>query len=134
MALVSLVSLSLLQVAWTAAITRPEIRQTADTVLCSAPSVQVATNATQSTVWPWQTFRSSDAVPPMLSIDATGEPLFDGLLIFDTAAGGATPGTKAQAPLIMTDTGELVWFGPLESISNLRVQTFNGAEVLTYVS
>ncbi len=130
----ALLSTSLFQLAWTAATIRPQVRQTADAVLCSASYVEVATNTTQSTVWPWQTFKSSNATPPILSIDATGEPLFDGLLVFDTAAGGATPGTKSEGPLIMTDTGDLVWFGPEGATSNVRVQTLNGAQVLTYVS
>lgn len=34
----------------------------------------------------------------------------------------------------MTDTGDLVWSGPVEMTANLRVHTLNGSPVLTYWS
>ncbi|KAK5312876.1 hypothetical protein LTR93_011147 [Exophiala xenobiotica] len=54
--------------------------------------------------------------------------------LFRHSYGTSIPATKEQAPLIMTDTGDLVWSGPVEMTANLRVQTVNGSPVLTYWS
>ncbi|KIV81672.1 hypothetical protein PV11_03841 [Exophiala sideris] len=134
MRFLNIASLSLLPLTWAA--TLPAIRQVSEPVLCSASSSQITTNGINSTLWPWQTYKSFDALPPVLAINNTGEPLFDGLVFFDSAYGTSVPAAKEQAPLIMTDTGDLVWNGPVATsqAANLRVQTFNGSQVLTYWS
>lgn len=129
MALLSLVSLCLLQVGSAASI--PAVPKT---ILCAGDSRQVADNASDGNVWPWQTYQSSSARPPVLQTERTGDALFDGLLIFGVSPGGATPAAKQISPLIMTDTGDLVWSGPAGPSDNVRVQEYNGAPVLTYFS
>ncbi len=105
-----------------------------DKVLCSANSRQIANNGNGSTVWPWQTYMSSNATPPALRINRTKESLFDGLLFLTPSYGSSIPGTKEQAPIIMRDDGDLVWNGPVHDSSNLLVQTLGGRQVLTYWS
>lgn len=107
---------------------------TASTTICAADSRQIVSNGSDSDLWPWQEYVSSDSVPPFLLTTSTDEPLLDGLLVFNTAYGTAIPATKEQAPLIMTDTGDLVWSGPREASANVRVQSYNGSPVLTYIS
>lgn len=102
--------------------------------LCSANSFQIANNGTDSTIWPWQTYRSSNATPPMLQINTTGKNLSPGLLFFTPFDGSSTPGAKEQVLIVMTDKGDLVWNGPEQHNADLRVQTFNDEPVLVYWS
>ncbi|KAJ9632968.1 hypothetical protein H2204_007536 [Knufia peltigerae] len=102
--------------------------------LCSANSFQIANNGTDSTIWPWQTYRSSNATPPMLQINTTGKNLSPGLLFFAPFDGSSTPGAKEQVLIVMTDKGDLVWNGPEQHNADLRVQTFNDEPVLVYWS
>ncbi|KAJ9502842.1 hypothetical protein H2202_001964 [Exophiala xenobiotica] len=105
-----------------------------DHILCSANSRQIVNNGNGSTIWPWQTYKSSNATPPALQINRTNESLSDGLLFLAPSDGSSIPGTKEQAPIIMRDDGELVWNGPVHDSSNLLVQTLDGKQVLTYWS
>ncbi|KAJ5469223.1 hypothetical protein N7539_008841 [Penicillium diatomitis] len=100
--------------------------------LCSRNSVTVAQNS--SSVWPWQEYTSSSAKPPYLEINATGEQLAPGLIFFDPQT-GINPRSYIpdQAPFIMTDTGDLIWSGPVTpDASNFRVQELYGEPVITY--
>lgn len=124
-----LISLYLLRQGWAA--TLPAL---ADRIICAADSRIIETNATASYVWPWQTYRSSDANPPVLLTNFGNESLFDGLIFFDTAYGTSLAAAKDQAPMIMTDNGDLVWEGPKEQVTNFRVQEYYGEPVLTYFS
>jgi hypothetical protein len=107
--------------------------QSASKALCSANSREI--NSTSS-LWPWQTYKSSSATPPSLAINRTGDgELADGLLFFDPVSIAAQPGGKFYGPLIMDDTGELVWQGPpLTAVANLHVQALHGKPVLSYWS
>ncbi|OQU96530.1 hypothetical protein CLAIMM_02601 [Cladophialophora immunda] len=129
----SFVVQGLLQLGWAATVSNAQQASSADLTVCSAPFSQVATNASDSNIWPWQTYKSSSAKPPALLINSTGEPLYEGLLVFATED-GPVPAARQQSPLIMTDGGELVWSGPDEITYNFRVQTLFGAPVLTYWS
>jgi hypothetical protein len=117
---------------WTS--TAHVLRQNADNILCSANSREVMVST--SAVWPWQMYRTSSATPPNLAINWTsGRDLFDGLLFFDPVPIAPVSGGAMYGPLIMDDTGELVWNGDfLPAVSNMRVQTLNGKPVLSYWS
>ncbi|KIW44417.1 uncharacterized protein PV06_02888 [Exophiala oligosperma] len=132
MGLTQLIILSLIQVSWATAL--PTGQQTSSTpLLCSTDSRQIAVNASNNATWPWQTYRSSTAQPPALLINKTGDPLYDGLIIFATENGG-TPAAEQESPYIFNDEGELVWSGPVDITYNVRIQTLNSAPVLTYWS
>lgn len=131
MAFLSVLVLSLLQFHGTLSHPASPMPMPSAPALCAADSFQVVDNGSQ--VWPWQTYKSSPILPPHLLITSTNEALFDGLLFLDTAQGNpSTPGSREQAPIIATDKGDLIWSGPDESVLNFRVQTYNGAAVLTY--
>ena len=100
--------------------------------LCSQNSVIVSQNS--SSTWPWQEYTTSNAQPPYLDINATGEQLAPGLIFFDPQTGLNTESfIPDKAPFIMTDAGDLVWSGPVTSdASNFRVQTLYGEQVITY--
>lgn len=100
--------------------------------ICASDSRQIVSNSSDPNLWPWQEYQSSDAQPPQLLTNSTGEPLFEGLLVMATISGTRPPATRQQSPLLMTDTGELVWSGPIVITSDFRVQTFDGSPVLTY--
>lgn len=85
-------------------------------------------------IWPYQAYKSSPHNPPELEIATTGEPLAPGLLFITPSDGTTIEATKDTAPLIMTDTGQLVWNGPSTSANNLRVATYEGNSILTYWS
>lgn len=130
MKLLVLASSAFVQIASTLSI--PEVRNAPTQDICSADSREVIHNST--IMWPYFTYKSSDATPPELQINKTGQELADGLLFFDLADGFATEATKFLGPLIMTDTGDLVWSGPTGNVADVRTQTFNGEPVLTYWS
>ena len=82
-------------------------------------------------LWPYQIYKSSPFNPPELQITANGSPLAPGYVLF-------TPSTTTDlAPLMMTDTGELVWNGPNVApveATNFRVASYKGKPILTYWS
>ncbi|KEF59332.1 uncharacterized protein A1O9_04176 [Exophiala aquamarina CBS 119918] len=100
--------------------------------LCAANSRKIMSNSSDPNLWPWQEYQSSDAQPPQLLTNSTGEPLFDGFLVMATMSSTRPPAVRQQSPLIMSDTGELVWSGPIQLTSDFRVQSFDGSPVLTY--
>ena len=114
--------------------TASAIPQTTEQVICSANSREITSNGTS--IWPWQTYKSSDVAPPNLAVNRTSsKPLFDGLLFLDPVPISNVSGASVYAPLIMDDAGELVWQGPNDrTAANLRVQTLDSASVLTYWS
>jgi hypothetical protein len=75
----------------------------------------------------FQVFHSSNFTPPELQVNKSGAALADGYLFITP-----TLFTLDQAPLIMSDSGELIWNGPLESSTNFLVQTLKGQSVLTW--
>ena len=85
-------------------------------------------------IWPYQVFKSSPFNPPELEITTNGQPLAPGLLFITPSDGSAVEATKDTAPLIMTDTGQLVWNGPMISANNFRVASYEGNSILTYWS
>jgi hypothetical protein len=81
-------------------------------------------SAQQSSQTASQTFVSApDFHPPVLSVNKSGAALADGVLLITTQNDG---------PVIMTDSGDLVWNGPNGHTTNLFVQTLDGMPVLTY--
>ena len=82
-----------------------------------------------SEMWLHQAYKSSPYNPPELVITGNGQPRAPGLLFISP-----NRATKDTAPLIMTDTGQLVWNGPSVNASNLRVASFEGQSILTYWS
>lgn len=97
-----------------------------DDIICSANSVRVVDDHPK--IWPWQEYATLNSTPPHLQINTTGEPLAPGLILL-TPIG---PSVKEDAPIIMTDSGDLVWGGPPCKSSNLRVQTLFDQPVITY--
>ncbi len=99
---------------------------TGEGIICSANSVSVIDDRPK--IWPWQEYTTLNTTPPHLQINATGQPLSSGLILF--TPGG--PSVKEAAPFIMTDTSDLVWGGPPSNATNLRMQTLFDKPVLTY--
>jgi len=92
-----------------------------------------------SAYWPFQSYQTATFNPPVLDITTSGAPLAPGYLFFGQGTSNGTAldhgGVRETAPLIMTDTGELVWSGPRGSFANnFKVNTLNGESVLTYWS
>ncbi|KAF2149730.1 hypothetical protein K461DRAFT_314839 [Myriangium duriaei CBS 260.36] len=100
--------------------------------LWSRNSVSLTTNA--STVWPWQTYITSDVKPPYLEVNATGEDLVPGLVFYTPTAGVDEDAFISRlGPLISSDNGDLVWAGPVSGdASNLRVQTLFDQPVISF--
>lgn len=85
-------------------------------------------------IWPWQIYKSSSFNPPELQITTNGKPLAKGLIFITPSDFTKIRATKAVAPLILTDTGQLVWHGPIKNATNLRVASYYGRSILTYWS
>jgi len=101
-----------------------------------ASTVATELNRRACPYWPFQSFRTVPFHPPILNIATTGAELAKGYLFFGPgpANRSAPPsdGAKQTAPLIMTDTSELVWSGAQGTLSNnLKVQQLDGKPVLT---
>ncbi|KAI5309534.1 hypothetical protein KEM55_003030, partial [Ascosphaera atra] len=77
-------------------------------------------------MWPWQSFKSSPATPPKFNITKTG-PTAPGYL-FITPNGV----TKASAPFIMDESGELIWQGPEGTQYNFEPQMLDNQPVISY--
>ena len=94
-----------------------------DRATCQSNSTSSAANAS----WPFQSFKTVDFHPPNLKITKSGKTAEDYLFL---APSGAS--AYDVAPLIMTDTNELVWQGLTGQAFNFGVQTYKGKSVLTY--
>lgn len=98
----------------------------------AAPLYPRAATTTTAAVWPFQTFHTEPFEPPILGINRTGVTA-EGYLFFTPGPAGS--GTTVDAPLVMTDTSELIWQGNIsstETATNLRTQNYNNASYLTY--
>lgn len=100
--------------------------------LWSKNSVTISTNS--STNWPSQNYVSTNVTPSYLEINATGEPLEPGLIFYTPTAGvNAKAFISRLGPVISTDTGDLVWAGPISGdASNFKVQSLYGEPVLSF--
>lgn len=83
-------------------------------------------------IWPYQVYHSSPFNPPELEITKNGQPLAPGLLFITPEDFTPIRATRDVAPLIMTDTGQLVWNGPTTNATNFRVASYDGNPILTY--
>ena len=85
--------------------------------------------------WPAQEFVSVDYLPPRLTVNKSYVALGDGLIFFTTAQPNQRnlPLPAQTGPLIMTDSGELVWNGPTGIYAaDLRPATYQRKPVVTY--
>ena len=80
-----------------------------------------------STNWPWQTFKSSSAQPPQLQVTKTG-PTSPGYLFFDQNGDYA----HNYSLFIMDDNNELIWQSARGDYSAFQPQVLDGQNVLTY--
>ena len=94
---------------------------------CAAPYAQITQH--NSSVWPVQNYKSSHATPPQLKITKSGEPLAHGLLFFSPSEQDSL---EYPAPIIMTDTGDLIWNGPKGDTSNFRTTMLDDKPVISY--
>lgn len=85
-------------------------------------------------VWPYQMYKSAPFHPPEMEITTNGQPLAPGLLFIAPSDTSIVEATKNTGPLIMTDTGQLVWSGPSIEANNFRVASYEGSSILTYWS
>ena len=85
-------------------------------------------------IWPYQVFKSATFNPPQLQVTTNGKHLAPGLLFFDPTDFTPVNATQDQAPLIMTDAGQLVWNGPYLDATNFRVASYEGKDILTFWS
>lgn len=90
-----------------------------------------STNTTAAAVWPYQSFRSADFHPPVLKVTRRngGNATTSNGYLFISPTG---PGAEDQAPLIISDDGELVWQGPAGMGFGFRAQVLEGRPVLSY--
>src|SRR5262245_56873583 len=95
-------------------------------IICSINSVRIVDDHPK--IWPWQEYATLNTTPPYLEINATGQPLAPGLILF-TPNGHSV---NEAAPFIMTDASDLVWGGPSSKATNLQVQTLFNKSVITY--
>ncbi|CAL5867109.1 uncharacterized protein PFLUO_LOCUS1321 [Penicillium psychrofluorescens] len=98
--------------------------------LCAVNGRQLVHN--DSSIWPWQTYRSSDITPPYLQINRSSEELAPGLLFIGPENDATQAGVKQVAPFILTDESELVWGGPEGDSSNFRQQFWGDKSVITF--
>lgn len=85
-------------------------------------------------IWPYQVFKSSLFNPPELDIVTNGQPLAPGLLFITPSDVTPIKATKDTAPIILTETGQLVWHGSVVNAINLRVASYEGHPILSFWS
>lgn len=88
-----------------------------------------------SPLWPYQIFDSVSFNPPALNITSDRQDLAPGLLFLTPSDFGPPSGAaKEVAPVIMTDSGQLVWNGPSAEAADLQLFTYKGRPTLSYWS
>ncbi|KAL8764462.1 MAG: hypothetical protein Q9194_007065, partial [Teloschistes cf. exilis] len=88
-----------------------------------------------SPLWPYQIFDSVPFNPPVLNITSHRQNLAPGLLFLTPSDFGPPSGaTKEVAPVIVTDSGQLVWNGPSAEAADLQLFTYKGRPTLSYWS
>lgn len=85
-------------------------------------------------IWPYQIFKSASFNPPKLEITTYGKAVAPGHLFISPTDATPINATKDDAPLIMTDRGQLVWHGPNGEAFNLHVASYQRRPILTYWS
>ncbi|KAL5358956.1 ASST-domain-containing protein [Aspergillus floccosus] len=89
----------------------------------------VSTSASASgtgQAWPVQTYRSSNARPPVLNLTKSGRTSAG--YLFLTPESGST---RVESSLIFDDRN-LIWQGPSGNVTNFYPQTLHGQQVLSY--
>lgn len=82
--------------------------------------------------WPLQTFVTEPNInPPVFDINKTGTTA-DGYIFLDTNTNGAV--SSDLVATIIDDDGEVVWSAGYSDTTNPSLQTFNGEDVILYVS
>ena len=85
-------------------------------------------------IWPYQVFKSASFNPPQLEVTRNGRQLAPGFLFFDPVNMRTVKGAQDQAPLIMTDAGQLVWNGPYLDATNFGVASYEDKAILIFWS
>ena len=85
-------------------------------------------------IWPYQVYKSSPFNPPQLEITTNGKSLASGFIFISPSDQTPVKATRDTAPMIMTETGQLVWHGPTVDATNFRVASYEGKSVLTFWS
>lgn len=94
-----------------------------------ASPLQVGSRAVPSGIWPSQTYVTENFTAPNMTVTQSGTTA-EGYL-FITPAGN---GTSSQAPIIISDSNELIWRGPADgwTYNGFRVQESKNESYLTY--
>ncbi|KAI5370447.1 Putative arylsulfotransferase [Septoria linicola] len=82
--------------------------------------------------WPFQIFKSSPARPPVVKLTQTPNTKLAPGLIFITLYQTEGYRVRMPGPIIFTDQGRLVWFGPTGNTANFRWQQLNGKPTLLF--
>lgn len=99
---------------------------------CSLDSYTLISN-NGTGIWPYRTYKSTNITSPTFNITQYGASLSPGLIFMGLENGAFNPGEHSPRPLIMTDTGDLVWAGPnISASSNVRGQTLYGQPAMSY--
>lgn len=87
----------------------------------------------EGSLWPYQVFKSSPFRPPVLKIkQASNAKLAPGLLFITLYHTKAPLKIKMPGPIIFTDQGRLIWFGPIGNTANFKWQEFSGKPTLLF--
>jgi hypothetical protein len=116
--------------------TAPTTTPATTTPATTTPATTAPSSATPATAAAAPTARSfrsrPDLSPPKVQMTLVGVPTTEAFLVTPNF-GPAGSGTSQQGLMILDGRGELVWFQPLTpAFTNLRVQNFKGAPVLTW--
>lgn len=87
-----------------------------------------------TTIWPYQIYKSAPFNPPVWEINATGEALAPGLLFITPSDFSTVDVVKQPAAQIFTDEGQLVWSGPTANSTNFKWQYLDGEPTITFWS
>lgn len=88
--------------------------------------------STSDSGWALQTFVTEpDINPPVFDINKTGETA-DGYIFLDTNTNGALASDLVAT--IIDDAGEIIWSAGYSDTTNPSLQTYNGEDVIIYVS
>jgi hypothetical protein len=101
------------------------------------PTARTRATAAPQGKGPARSFRSRpDLRPPAITVNVNSPDTASGYIFVAPKKGPGEEGPSEDAPMIVDDTGEPVWFHPLPGVDedafNFEVQTYKGEPVITW--
>lgn len=108
------------------------VKCSADDTFVLGRGAEYIEHKSEGGLWPVQIFKSSSFRPPVVKIEQASNATLAPGLLFITLYNTEEHSITMPGPMIFTDQGRLVWFGPIGNTANFRWQYLDGNPTLLY--